>query len=255
MKKHFYQLLFICLSCLNLVAQDELQKYTLTDSITVAAPLWVLPTELPENGTISGSHAEKNIRYRSTTRRGKLHGAWLSWYEDGSTHDAGNFKMGLPEGEWKVWYPNGQLQYVRHFSSENYLRLKEEWLRPHPKMPHSALAVLHQKNKQAALESISSKTFFTSNKNNDDYFPVFNWGLLHGRFINYHENGTIKDSGVYVNGVKEGFWIEGAGKNGDHFSGTYKRGVKAGSWKYIKGSRTAQLLHYDKGKLIWEKSY
>ena len=254
MKKHFYQLLFICLSCLNSFAQDELQKYNLNDDSSIlAAPVWVMPNDLPENGTISGSHAEKNIRYRSSLRRGKLHGEWLSWYDDGTAHDAGNFKFGLPEGEWKVWYPNGQVQFVRNFSSDKYLRLKEEWLRAHPKMPQSALAVLYQKNKIAAQEQLSSRSFFTSIDN--DYYPVFNRGLLHGNYINYHENGSIKDSGTYVNGVREGIWIEEKNNKGEYYSGYYKRGVKVGNWKYIKGSRIAMMLHYENGRPTWKKEY
>lgn len=255
MHKICHTIFFLCFPLAAAWAQQELQTSNLSDSTVSLSPNWVLPTALPDNGTINGNHAEKNIRFRSSTKKGKLHGEWSSWYEDGLYHDQGLFKNGLPDGEWKVWYSNGRLQYVRHFSADQYIKVQQEWLRPHPKMVLTPLGELHRKDRNAARTQLTWNAIFQPQTDTEYYYPVFRTGLLHGTYINYYENGALKDSGLYRNGLREGIWITAADNPETYTSGLYRNGKKEGVWKRIRKNKTEALLHYKNDRVVFQKTY
>ncbi len=255
MHKCCHFLIAFCLPAMTVSAQQELQQNNLTDSNTVYTSNWVMPTALPDNGTISGNHAEKNIRFRSSIRKGKLHGEWSSWYEDGMYHDQGQFKNGLPDGAWKVWYSNGQVQFVRHFSADNYIRVQQEWLRPHPKMVQTPLGALHKTNKALAQLQLTWAAIFDPKNSSENYYPVFRNGLLHGLYINYFDNGVLKDSGIYRNGLREGIWIHHRKGTDGYEKGWYRNGKKEGVWKYTIINKTSEIIHFKNDRIVFKKTY
>ena len=61
--------------------------------------------------------------------------------------------------------------------------------------------------------------------------------------MNYFENGAVKDSGYFENGLKHGVWKETSTENNILAIGFYDHGLKSGQWKYYNASE--QLLYTD----------
>ena len=55
------------------------------------------------------------------TYRGKRHGEWSLWYEDGTMKENGEFEMGEINGTYKYWYNNGHLHMEQSTKMENQM--------------------------------------------------------------------------------------------------------------------------------------
>jgi antitoxin component YwqK of YwqJK toxin-antitoxin module len=204
--------------------------------------------QLPGNTIQAVAHHEENKAHFIIHFRNKqLHGEWESFYNNSIPCDSGRFEKSLPDGEWKTWYADGRLKSVRHYSAEKYLFVKNDLLRNHPKVQKYAITRLAQQKKDikghfrpqfehnvsdiASLPMLEKIQYNTSTQN-DGYIPPFSTCLHHGPYINYHENGAVKDSGNYVNGLKQGIWKETHAHNDFTGVGFYRDGVKTGQWKY-----------------------
>ena len=210
---------------------------------------------LPSNGNVSGIR-HRGIKFHGLVKNSRLHGEWKSWYPNDIRHEEGSLKNGLPNGEWKVWFPNGQLRYVRTYSADKYKRIRQEFHRPHPKMPNYGLTNIYLSDRKKALQFTRSSYSFKENDTQDIHIPVFTNCLHHGLFINYNEDGSLRDSGVYKNGLRDGGWIESAGQNAGYFTGTYKNGQKTGTWKqYDQRKQLLKITQYSNGKQGWQKEF
>ena len=56
--------------------------------------------------------------------------------------------------------------------------------------------------------------------------------IRHGKFIAYHENGTIASDGNYENGVEQGRWRDYHPNGQIASDGCYESGVEVGEWNY-----------------------
>lgn len=223
--------------------------------------------------TVTGYNSNGEVHYKSRLKHNQLHGTWLSWYANGTTCDSGSLVKGIPDGEWKVWYPTGQLRFVRNYKADNYERVRHEINRYNLKTFRFALSALYHKHKELALAKMKGSYGFPSNDyaipsnklaliaavNTGDeggYHPVFEKALLHGVFINYNEDGSIKDSGRYENGLKQGLWMENNVSNNQYCKGWYEKGYRHHQWRTYnsKGELTA-IEEYKAGKLVWKKEF
>jgi antitoxin component YwqK of YwqJK toxin-antitoxin module len=211
---------------------------------------------LPDNGAVTGIYPDGKTRYTATVKNARLHGAWKSWYDNNAAHDEGYLRKGIPDGEWKVWYPNGKVRFVRTYSADKYARIRQEWLRPHPKMPNYPLTTLYQKNRSHAVAVTKSTYSFKDAIAVNSYMPAFVNCLHHGVYINYYESGAVKDSGQYKNGLRNGVWIEAATNEHEYWSGNYTNGVRNGTWKkYDRQKKMNELIEYKGGKEAWRKTF
>jgi antitoxin component YwqK of YwqJK toxin-antitoxin module len=192
-------------------------------------------------------HDEDKAHFVIHFRNKQLHGEWETFYNNSIPCDSGRFEKNLPDGEWKTWYPDGTLKAVRHYSAQKYLYVKEDISRNHPKIQKFAITRLAQNKTNvenhfrpqfeynassvASLPMLDRIHLNTSTENNQ-YIPPFSNCLHHGTYINYFENGAVKDSGNYVNGLKQGIWKEAKPGNELTGIGFYREGFKTGQWKY-----------------------
>jgi antitoxin component YwqK of YwqJK toxin-antitoxin module len=74
---------------------------------------------------------------------------------------------------------------------------------------------------------------------------IYQKGKRNGEYTLYDLQGTIEVKGVYVNDIKDGFWIY----KRYNFYGKYNKGVKTGTWKWktLNGKRK---FEYKNGKLV-----
>lgn len=229
-------------------------------------------TEIPASESIlSGYTAAGQLHYRAQIKNKRLHGKWLSWYDNGNTCDSGNLVKGLPDGEWKVWYPNGNIRFVRNYKAENFERVYHEIIRYNPKTSRFALSDLYYKNRKTASTKMSGyygfpQTSYTlppdkpaliaaaNTRNQKSYHPVFEKALLHGLYVNYNEDGSIKDSGHYENGLQQGLWTEDAVTY--YSKGWYEKGLRNKQWKtYNRNGEIVRIEEYKMGKLVWKKEF
>jgi antitoxin component YwqK of YwqJK toxin-antitoxin module len=178
--------------------------------------------------------------------KNQLHGEWQSFYNAKQPCDSGSFVKNLPDGEWKTWYKNGQLKTVRNYSAKKLKYIRADIKRNHPKdqryeITRSAATDLnfnrhfmpvYETDKIQSNLPLLERIKLNTSDEQGNYIAPFKECLHHGAFINYYQNGRVKDSGHYVNGLKHDLWTE-SGSDGDQRAfGFYKHGVKEGQWKY-----------------------
>lgn len=250
-------LLLVALLLLQLpvFAQQSLLRNEAAD-LPAELPESPLPVAtLPANGVVNGFHSEGRYRYAGKMRNKKLHGSWQSWYSTAGSYEEGRFSKGIPDGSWKVWYENGQLKFLRTYSSDKYRRMLQEFVHPNPRMILYPITNLYIRNRQAALQELNAFSHFADNESESPYLPLFNEALLHGPYATYNEDGTVRDSGQYSNGLREGIWIE-TDASGNRWKGRYQHGLRTGSWKYTDANETVlKLMDYRNGVVEWEKSF
>jgi antitoxin component YwqK of YwqJK toxin-antitoxin module len=248
--------------------QVKTKGIKLLSGLTIA-PLQ-LPFSLPDNGALTETHNEA-ILYTANSKNGKLNGRWQSWYLNGITCDSGIVVKNLPDGEWKHWNKEGQLIAVRNYSADKFHRVLDEMLRFNAKRNFYYLAALYQKNRPAALQYLSAfysfpaagqdkqhtslKDLVQSNISGSSYKPVFDHCLLDGEYINYFDNGIVKDSGYYKNGLRNGKWIHRDSVGSVWLQGAYQNGHRIKEWKvYDRNNKLIELLFYNhSGQLSWQK--
>ncbi|MGL6267002.1 MAG: toxin-antitoxin system YwqK family antitoxin [Chitinophagaceae bacterium] len=239
---------------------------------------------MPEKGNLEKKNTRRNGLYVAYNNRGdtqfvgnyhkgQLNGKWMSWFNNRNVCDSGLLINDLPEGTWKGWYANGSPKYILQFSARKLNALKDELIRQ-PKTKYYLLA-----NKQPAeasrhydaqllfghsreeVKSISLtkkvnypvysleavKKIVTDNtdvSNNSTYKAPFAEGLLHGQFTSFYPDGSIKETGLYLNGLREGMWEEFSLSN-EKSIGTYRHGFRNGEWRYYNSQ----------GKLVFWKRF
>lgn len=240
---------------LYLAAQQSLLR---NDAVEITPDLSESPVftpPLPANGVVSGYHSEGRYRFTGKMRNKMLHGNWTSWYSTAGTYEEGRFNHGLPDGSWKVWHENGQLKYLRTYSSDQYRRIRHEFRNPHPRMVLYAITRLYLENKTAASLLLTAQHQFASSNTPNTYQPVFTEAALHGPFQTYSEEGVLLESGQYRSGLREGVWKE-RDQQSNTWTGKYRHNLREGNWKCTNASnQVMQLVEYRNGKIIWQKSY
>lgn len=251
--------LLVLLACLAPgTFQAQVSLFRSDETLTTGTDMEeIVPaTSLPSNGNISGFHSEGKIRYTGMVKNKKLHGPWSSWYMSETPHDKGNLKWGIPDGTWRVWYANGQPRYIRNFSAAKWQRVKQEFRNPHPRTILYPITRLYLSQGNQVYDLMKSATLFANSPANEPYFPVFTEGLLHGTYINYFEDGSLRDSGEYVNGLRNGLWLESTPDETGFWQGPYHNGFREGTWKLLtRSGQVTRMVHYKKGEIIWDKTY
>lgn len=191
-------------------------------------------------------------------RKEELHGDWQSFYNNRQRCDSGRFYRNLPTGEWRTWYPNGQLKTVRNYNAEKYQYIKADLQRNHPKDQRYAITRMAARRPERFFQpqhegatnagrplSMLQKIQHNTSGDSNAYLPPFATCLHHGVFINYKEDGTVKDSGHYVNGLQHGLWKEEVPESNMQALGFYNHGVRQGQWKYYDAA----------GRLVYTERY
>jgi antitoxin component YwqK of YwqJK toxin-antitoxin module len=220
-------------------------------------------------GTVVGLSADGDTQFIAHYKRNKLKGAWLSKFGNESLCDSGSLKNNIPDGVWKSWYANGNLRYIRTYDAHKLEKAKQDIALRASKAAMSPLASIARRNVNVAWSFLhpdysfhtlaaqptnfsTSESWLTLNErvaNNiseeSAYIPPFAECLHHGLYMNFYEDGKLKDSGYYRNGLREGIWEEWVEDGKVRSQGFYNSGHKADTWKF----------HDQSGRLLYIKSY
>jgi antitoxin component YwqK of YwqJK toxin-antitoxin module len=260
----------ICISQHNPPIQSAVINIPSINSISIAGNSLGNPgIILPGTGGVTG-YDNGVILFSGNVRKHRLHGQWQSWYANQVRCDSGRLVKGVPSGEWKHWNSSGQLIALRTYDANRLQRVKDEIRRNHPKETVFPLVALHRKNSAKANRYMQAGYSFGYNgfhyrvsleeavKHNitdgNRYRPLFDECLHHGLFLNYYDNGMVRDSGYYKYGLRNGVWIHRE-KDGSYESGLYKNGMKQQEWKvYDANNNILSVAFFDrKGLMEWEK--
>jgi antitoxin component YwqK of YwqJK toxin-antitoxin module len=229
------------------------------------------PFQLPAKSDLMLN--DGSVKLQASVKNHLLHGFWKSYYHSEQLIDMGMLVKGVPDGLWQSWYPNGQLKSVRNYSSDLLERVLEDVLLNHPKLSRfiitervkkegrHVLFVLRSsysynnnsyKVPSSILELVQSNSFHPS-----AYHPPFIQSLHHGLYMNYFENGIVKDSGHYKEGLREGLWVQRNNSSGGKWMGMYKHGNRQKEWKYYNTAERLQLIVFfnKKGEEVWRKTF
>jgi antitoxin component YwqK of YwqJK toxin-antitoxin module len=225
------------------------------------------------NGLYVALSASGDTQFIGNFRKGQLNGEWMSWFNNRKVCDSGLLIDNVPDGTWRGWYANGNPRYMLQFSARKLNALKSELI----KQPKTKYFILANKTPEEASRHYDAqllfghktaeiKNTFLSKKVNHpvysleilknivaenadgsnyaDYKAPFSEGLLHGQFTSYYTNGAIKETGIYLNGLREGMWEEFSLLH-EKAVGTYRHGYRNGEWRYYN----------PQGKLLYWKRF
>ena len=261
---------------LPVIAQEEgkgksKEFYTAEHIIQYSPSLKKFSLPLPLNAQLQES-LDGQVLFRINVKKSTLHGVWQSWYLNGQTCDSGRLVRNIPDGEWSIRNHSGRLIAVRTFSAEGYHRVLEEITRPNPRRNFYQLGQIALQNRNLALHYLQAEYSFPdkrkdatfhsirelvlANANGKSYRPVFENALLDGLYMNYFDNGQVKDSGYYQKGIREGYWIHRESPDMETMAGAYRHGLKDQEWKiYSQDGILLQIMFYRKGTLRWQKQF
>jgi len=226
--------------------------------------------QIEADGPIEGMR-DKKVIFKSTVKKNKLDGKWISYHANGQMLDSGYLVKGIPNGIWKVWDSDGNLIKIREYDADLYQRIIADIDLNHPRSVKFAITTRYRKEGNAIFKNLTSSYSFNgadiskhnkledlvkeNSENTQAYHPVFIACAHSGEYVNFSEPGIIRDSGYYKNGLKEGYWIHRDHSNTFTEKGSYKNGLKIDIWKKedISG-KLISLKYYDQeGRLKWEK--
>ena len=210
-----------------------------------------------KSGVIEGFSGTGNLYFVTGYSKNKIDGNWESRYSNGSIRDAGKFYQNIPDGEWKGYYPNGQVKFVRQYSALKWFAMQRQLTRRNAKQRFYTLVAMAMKNTGAFSKLASAQySFQTLAKEAAYYEPPFAKCLHHGVYMNYYQNGIMKDSGYYHEGLRDGVWQSWYPTGVKQSSGIYINGEKHSGWaSFNERGEMTMLREYRYGQLIYEKQY
>jgi antitoxin component YwqK of YwqJK toxin-antitoxin module len=226
--------------------------------------------QIRSEGTIEGKLNGKRI-FLSTVTKNKLNGKWVSYHTNGQILDSGYLVKGIPNGIWKVWDSDGNLLKIREYDADLYERIMADIKLNHPRYVKFAITTRYKKEGNEILKHLTSSYFFEgadisqyekledlvkdNSANIQSYHPAFISCAHSGEYVNFSEQGLIRDSGYYRNGLKEGYWIHSDPSNTFIEKGSYKNGFKIDIWKkQDQSGKLISMKYYNQeGILQWEK--
>ncbi len=191
-----------------------------------------------DNGKI-----EQSVNFVNT----RIHGVFKSWYPAGHLMKEIGYHMGILDGSYKTWHMDGSV------AEEGFYKMGKK---------HGVFKVYEIFMKEPmVIESYENGkkngTWLTLNLEGDTALMCsYKKDVLHGSYVSYHK-GKVEDKGNYVNGEKDGYWIQQFSSLVGAQEGMYKLGVRVGPWKLydIEGKELATLTFNDDGEIIEEKWY
>lgn len=226
--------------------------------------------ELPANGELN--QTKGNIILKAAVKGHSLHGDWKTYYNENQLMDMGTLVKGVPDGLWQTWYSNGQLKSVRNYSSDLLTRVQQDVTLNHPRISKFAITRRYKKEGGDVLYVLRSSYSYNKGHfewpeqpfelvvhnalNPSNYSPPFKYALHHGLFLNYFENGVVKDSGYYKEGMRDGLWIHRTEATAGTWKGLYQNGVRQKEWKYYSHAGKLLLIVFfnHKGEEAWRKT-
>jgi antitoxin component YwqK of YwqJK toxin-antitoxin module len=178
---------------------------------------------------------------------GKIDGVFKAWYPDGKPMRETAYQNGIQHGYHKRWHVDGTIAEEGEFKNGK----KHGTHRTYEVFVKVPLKVENYDNGKKVgtwiTYGLEGDTIVLANYKNDK---------LHGPYVEYRA-GKIENKGVYVDGVKDGFWQLNKVSLLGAQEGNFANGVRIGEWKLFdgKGLLLATIIFDDEGEIVEEKWY
>ena len=126
-------------------------------------------------------------------RRGRRHGLWTKWHENGQKSAEGEYRDGEKIGRWTGWHENGQRKLQGEFRDGKQHGLWTFWHENGQKKDEGEW----QDGKRQGLF-----TFWHENGQKESE-GEFRDDKEHGPWTEWHANGQVSGQGRYVNGYAQ----------------------------------------------------
>ena len=146
------------------------------------------------------------LQLESSYKNGKLDGMETTYHKNGNLRSEYNYKAGKKEGKFREWYTGGYLKVEGQNTNDLPSGSIREYYPPDPD-ESVVRTILHKETvyvegeENATLTEYSPKGVKTSVRELKD-------GQSHGIVEEYFDNGVLKLTGTFLNGLKEGEWKE-----------------------------------------------
>lgn len=211
-------------------------------------------------GIIRTDSTGLNLQSKGEYSQGNKSGYW-SYYSFGKKVREGHYWNGLMDGEWKYYYPNyvdekgnnvnysGQLYLIESYESD---KLNGESIRYSYIDKEKVLCDTILNKNVNPLDTCTKSTWIKCYESS-----FYKNDLLHGPYTYKDSTGNIRMQGNYINGKKDGAWIESYlndGLNNEKYivyqEGYYSNDKREGKWiEYVTKEFIWNEFYYSSGKL------
>lgn len=183
-------------------------------------------------------------------RGGKLDGPWLYWNNDGQLILLKNFENGEPFGRFVSYYENGNIMsdgLVRGSDNSGNKLRDGKWTFWDKNGVLREVVQFNEGRREGLTKyfSITGKESAKIQYENDKPWS--------GEWVNWYHDGSLKESGLYQNGVREGSW-KGWYENGQKkYVLQYQDNLKHGLYTaWSPSGRLTKDIEYNKGVSVSE---
>lgn len=177
------------------------------------------------NGSVRNSLQSDSIV--SEWQNGMLHGAYTSYYADGSIRSRGNFENNHRVGKWVLFDASGKNKLVLDFNKYGYVLLRRARIRGKGGVWLGRGKIYNH------LPYHSEFGYSSENKGHITGMVRFRQGLKNGDQIEYYSNGNRRSESKFKNGLYDG--------NRKVF---YETGTTALEMTYSNGTPIGQRKEY-----------
>lgn len=175
-------------------------------------------------------------------------GKFLLWHDNGMIKLDGNYTYGIKNDKWIEYFDNGKIRSVGNFSND---KMNGEWILY---FNNYQINVTYDSGKyigkvEIILKDIKIALFHFAFQKVERTKIIFERKkkkiCLDGTYIEYYNDGILKSSGKFLNGLKFGEWIENNVKLQTYAKGKYFNGKKHKHWTvyYYDGTIKKRLFY------------
>lgn len=255
-----YTILFLLIS-LQVAAQkkqrDTVRKYLTSDLHFTNKANMTFPAlavrQSEDRWLLVSTYRDTNVLLRAWFRDADLtikDGPFALYHPRGIKAVEGTYIDNVRQGLWKAWHRNGQLKDSGMMRNNYLVGTWHSWNQA------GKLDAIFTYTQPDSVHGTATADFDTKDKNRSIMAGDVTVGVLNGPTITFYADGSPKDSGQYVNDIKEGLWKEW-NKNGQPESmGSFVHNVQQGEWQYYhpNGQRSTREV-YANSKVIKLECY
>jgi len=163
------------------------------------------------HGPTSGLHRNRAKHFEGNWQDGVRQGDWSWWYDNGRLQTVGTFLGGLEDGSWTEWYSTGDVKLRGRYEQG---RRVGDWEEFDEEKSLAARRTYVEGDLTAEVHFFRGTEVQRRVEEFPDGKPQSLWTvvvrdgaeLLHGFHKTWYSNGVLAESGVYINGQRDGVW-------------------------------------------------
>lgn len=171
----------------------------------------------PFTGTSESYYTgSKQLKFTSKYKKGKLHGKTIEYYEDGKPSEVVIYKDDVPNGKAIYYYPNGETKIKANYKdgmlNGSYVYYSEDGKTLEKSKYENGIRTgkgesRYESGAVSYVWDIKKGngviTSFFENGTISEIIPYKNY-KIDGKYMSFHENGTLIQSTIYTDGLKNG---------------------------------------------------